>query len=211
MLAHLAAERAWYDAAIAHLDSLIADLRTEMVSPARHRPVARWNRRRFSYYTGPRREGTTRRLSRIVTIRDARFADDVSADPYDAAVLLDLDVSGSPARGYCELGADPGQPRRGRCSPIPSTTTATRSTRCASATSRPATTSPRWSPRSYYGGAWSADSQWFFYTVHDAAYRPFQIWRHRLGTPVADDVLVLEEPDERFELTCAASRWATWS
>ena len=27
-------------------------------------------------------------------------------------------------------------------------------------------------PRSYYGGAWSADSRWFFYTVHDEAYRP---------------------------------------
>ena len=43
-------------------------------------------------------------------------------------------------------------------------------------------------------------SDHFFYTVHDDAYRPFQVWRHALGTPVADDVLVLEEPDERFEL-----------
>jgi hypothetical protein len=25
-------------------------------------------------------------------------------------------------------------------------------------------------PRSYYGGAWSADSRWFFYTVHDETY-----------------------------------------
>jgi len=64
--------------------------------------------------------------------------------------------------------------------------------------------------RSYYGGAWSADSQWFFYSVHDAAYRAFQIWRHRLGSPVADDVLVLEEPDERFELLPRASRSGDW-
>ena len=61
-------------------------------------------------------------------------------------------------------------------------------------------------PRTYYGGAWSADSQWFFYTVHDQAYRPFQVWRHRIGTPVADDVLVLEEPDERFDLNVRATR-----
>ena len=33
-------------------------------------------------------------------------------------------------------------------------------------------------PRTYYGGAWSADSDLFFYTVHDEAYRPFQVWRH---------------------------------
>ncbi|MEJ7706865.1 MAG: hypothetical protein WKF82_05975 [Nocardioidaceae bacterium] len=51
-------------------------------------------------------------------------------------------------------------------------------------------------PRTYYSGAWSADSTTFFYTVHDAAYRPCQVWRHRLGTPTDEDVLVLEEADE---------------
>jgi oligopeptidase B len=61
-------------------------------------------------------------------------------------------------------------------------------------------------PRTYYGGAWSTDASTFFYTVHDDAYRPYQVWRHVLGTPVAHDVLVLEEDDERFELTVEASR-----
>ncbi|CUR60219.1 putative Protease 2 [metagenome] len=61
-------------------------------------------------------------------------------------------------------------------------------------------------PRSYYGGAWSADSAYFFYSVHDGMYRPHQIWRHRLGTPVTDDVLVLAEPDERFDLGLRLSR-----
>ena len=37
-------------------------------------------------------------------------------------------------------------------------------------------------PRSTYGGAWSAASDHFFYTVHDEAWRPFQVWRHELGT-----------------------------
>ena len=46
----------------------------------------------------------------------------------------------------------------------------------------------------------------FLYTVHDDAYRPCEVWRHALGTPVAEDVLVLSEPDERFELTLRASR-----
>ena len=61
-------------------------------------------------------------------------------------------------------------------------------------------------PRSYYSGAWSADSAWFFYTVHDDAYRPFQVWRHRVGTDVAGDVLVLEEPDVRFEVQVRSTR-----
>ena len=65
-------------------------------------------------------------------------------------------------------------------------------------------------PRTYYGGAWSADSRWFFYTVHDAAYRPFQVWRHRVGSEVTDDVLVAEEPDERFELLVRGTRSGDW-
>lgn len=65
-------------------------------------------------------------------------------------------------------------------------------------------------PRTYYGGAWSADSATFLYVVHDDAYRPFQVWRHRLGTPVEQDVLVLEDLDERLEATVHASRSGDW-
>ena len=61
-------------------------------------------------------------------------------------------------------------------------------------------------PRSYYGGAWSADASHFFYTVHDDLYRPHQVWRHRIGSPVASDELVVEEPDERFSLMVRATR-----
>jgi oligopeptidase B len=52
----------------------------------------------------------------------------------------------------------------------------------------------------YYGAAWSADSKTFFYTKPDASMRPYQVWRHRLGAPSDQDVLVLQEDDERFEL-----------
>lgn len=55
-------------------------------------------------------------------------------------------------------------------------------------------------PRSYYTGAWSADSRTFFYTVHDEKYRPHQVWRHTVGTPASDDVLVRQEDDERYDL-----------
>jgi oligopeptidase B len=53
----------------------------------------------------------------------------------------------------------------------------------------------------YYGSAWSADSRTFFYMRTDKTLRPHQVWRHTLGVPVADDVLVLQEDDERFELS----------
>ncbi|TDC18720.1 S9 family peptidase [Kribbella albertanoniae] len=51
-------------------------------------------------------------------------------------------------------------------------------------------------PEVHYGSAWSADGSTIFYTKVDDAWRPHQIWRHTLGA--TDDVLVLEEPDERF-------------
>ncbi|GAA1631318.1 S9 family peptidase [Catellatospora bangladeshensis] len=65
-------------------------------------------------------------------------------------------------------------------------------------------------PRTYYTGAWSADSRSFFYTVHDELFRPHQVWRHVIGTPAEADVLVLQEDDARFELTVRASRDGRW-
>jgi oligopeptidase B len=53
----------------------------------------------------------------------------------------------------------------------------------------------------YYGAAWASDNRTFFYVKADAAMRPYQVWRHRLGTPSAEDALVLQEEDERFELS----------
>ena len=40
--------------------------------------------------------------------------------------------------------------------------------------------------------------------------RPYQIWRHRLGTAPGDDVLVHSEDDERFYLHVSATRSAHW-
>ena len=55
-------------------------------------------------------------------------------------------------------------------------------------------------PDTYYGVAWSTDNATVFYTKVDDAMRPFQLWRHAVGTPAADDVLVYQEDDERFFL-----------
>jgi oligopeptidase B len=50
-----------------------------------------------------------------------------------------------------------------------------------------------------YGVAWGDDTT-LFYTRPDEANRPYQLWRHRVGDPAVPDVLVFEEPDERFHL-----------
>ncbi|HEX3565967.1 MAG TPA: S9 family peptidase, partial [Acidimicrobiales bacterium] len=61
-------------------------------------------------------------------------------------------------------------------------------------------------PDVYYSSAWSADGQILFYTRPDAALRPWQIWRHHLGRPATEDVLVLQEDDERFFLGVGGTR-----
>src|SRR5260221_9135989 len=57
-----------------------------------------------------------------------------------------------------------------------------------------------------YSFAWAADSRSFFYDVLDAAKRPYKAMRHVLGSNVHSDSIILEEPDERFELSIAMSR-----
>src|SRR6266566_5077351 len=52
----------------------------------------------------------------------------------------------------------------------------------------------------YYGSAWAADSRTFFYSRPDRAMRPYQVWRHVLGTSAVHDVLVMQEDDEHFEI-----------
>lgn len=54
--------------------------------------------------------------------------------------------------------------------------------------------------------AWASDHQTLFYTVKDHAKRPYRVYRHCLGTPIADDALVYEERDERFRVSVHQSR-----
>ena len=54
--------------------------------------------------------------------------------------------------------------------------------------------------------AWSADGETLFYVTEDPTKRPYRLWRHRLGAPVSDDVLLYEETDELFRLHVWRSR-----
>ncbi len=61
-------------------------------------------------------------------------------------------------------------------------------------------------PRAGYGLVWFEDASAFLYTVPDDAWRPHQVWRHRLGTPHDADELLYEESDERYWLGIGATR-----
>ena len=57
-----------------------------------------------------------------------------------------------------------------------------------------------------YGATWDLAGEHLFYTVVDEAWRPHQVWRHRLGTDRSEDVLVHDEPDERFWVSVGRTR-----
>jgi oligopeptidase B len=61
-------------------------------------------------------------------------------------------------------------------------------------------------PGTFYGCAWSLDGSALFYVTVDDAWRPYRVWRHMVGSPAADDVIVFEEPDERFWVGVSLTR-----
>ena len=66
------------------------------------------------------------------------------------------------------------------------------------------------------GCAWSvgagtdSDALWVLYVKPDEAMRPFQVWRHCMGTDQAADALVFEDLDERFFVSVDLTRSDQW-
>jgi oligopeptidase B len=61
-------------------------------------------------------------------------------------------------------------------------------------------------PNTMGDATWDRRGTTLFYTTPDDAWRPDKLWRHTLGTPVADDVLVFHETDERFWTAAGRTR-----
>ena len=61
-----------------------------------------------------------------------------------------------------------------------------------------------------YGIVWSRDDRYVFYTRADDAWRAWQVWRHEVGGDPEADVLVFEEPDERFWVSIDESSDERW-
>jgi oligopeptidase B len=193
---HLAAERAYYEAATAHLHPLVESLVSCMASrvPDVDRSPA-YRRSRFSYYTRTPTESGYQQLWRG---RDLAETDDQLL--LDPATLLG-------ESSYVEVGLSLVSPdERVLAYSVDTTGDEVYSLRFAELEDGGESRFGEVIERSYYGGAWSADSSTFFYTVHDELYRPHQVWRHRLGTAAADDVLVFADDDQQYELDVHATR-----
>ncbi len=55
-------------------------------------------------------------------------------------------------------------------------------------------------PNTLHGVSWSNPGTHLFYSTVNDAWRADKIWRHEMGTDAADDVLIREEHDDRFNL-----------
>jgi len=201
VLDHLVSERAFYDASCLHLDSLRSALKAEMLSrlPSADES-ARWSRRRYTYWTRHPVNSDYAELWRLNHDSEGGSTTDSESSS------LFFDISQQDVRtGYLDVGLTLVSPDEDLLA-YSVDTDGDEVFELRFRDLRTGADLPETVARSYYGGAWSADSQWFFYTVHDEAYRPWQVRRHRLGTDPADDVVVLEEHDARFELNLRAAR-----
>jgi oligopeptidase B len=61
-------------------------------------------------------------------------------------------------------------------------------------------------PQSGGGIVWAHDSRTIFYTRLDENHRPLAVYRHTLGTPVADDALVYQEQNSGFYVHLGATQ-----
>jgi oligopeptidase B len=53
---------------------------------------------------------------------------------------------------------------------------------------------------SYGSLIWAADNRTVFYARMDDMHKPFELWRHTLGTPSSNDVMLFRETDETFSI-----------
>ena len=204
--AHLSAERSYYDSSTEHLRPLVASLTSDMAAriPKTDSSVS-FPRLRFSYYSLTPEGSEYEQLWRG---SDPRVPGEGGPGSGDTLLLDPAALRGDSA--YVEIGVNLLSPdERWLAYSVDTTGDEVYTLRFRDL--EPADGGAPVDvkdeiPRSYYEGAWSADSCTFFYTVHDQAYRPFQVWRHTVGTPVADDVLVMQEDDEQYDLEVRTTR-----
>ncbi|HEX4471320.1 MAG TPA: prolyl oligopeptidase family serine peptidase [Nocardioides sp.] len=201
VLDHLVAERAFYDASTVHLGPLRSTLKAEMLSRlSSDDESARWDRRRFTYWTRHPVNSDYAELRRLNHDSDAGS----TTDSESSSLFFDINAEDR-GTGYLDLGFTVVSPDEDLLAyNVDSAGDEVFELRFRDL--RTGEDLPDVVARSYYGGAWSADSKSFFYTVHDDAYRPHLVYLHRLGTDSKDDLLVLEEPDPRFDLDIRATR-----
>ena len=196
VIAHLEAENAYTDAELAHTKELQTELFEEIRSRIQETDLSVPTRKGPWWWYGKTEEGKQYGISARKPVTD-----EGEVEPRESAVeqiLLDQNVEAADSE-YFAVGAFDTSPDHN----ILAWSADRAGAEVYEMRFRDLRTGldlPDVIEGTYYGTAWGADSRTFFYTRPDAAMRPHQVWRHVLGTPSTDDVLVKQEDDERFFL-----------
>ena len=205
MREYLAAERRYYDAQSAPLEPLADELYREAAGrmPADADDSVGWTLRGYHYWYRMPADAENRQLLRT-RLRPAEPAEPGPRSQAGEQLLLDENQLGAQT-GYVEIGVAEVSPDD-RVLAWSADTSGAEIYRLAFTEIDTGRTLPDVIERTYPGGAWSADNAYFFYLVPDQLNRPYQVWRHALGTAAEADELVYEEGDARFDLTVRLSR-----
>jgi oligopeptidase B len=190
---YLTAERAHYDAHTTRLKQFADKLAAEAASriPKGDEYSVAWQLDGFTYRTRIPHGEENEQLLR-------------SSPGHEEQVLLDENRLAEPT-GFIELGAREPSPD-GMLLAWSADTTGAEFYELRIRDIRSGEDLPEVIPGTYTGVAWSADSKHLFYLVPDDSHRPYQVWRHELGSAADADVLVYEEGDQQFDLTLDGSR-----
>jgi oligopeptidase B len=206
VLAHLEAENAHVAEALAHTEGLQADLFAEMKARIKETDLSVPYRKRGRWFYSRTVEGQQYPiLCRTDLEPPADLAEDAPMPGEE--VLLDLnDLAGD--SDYFALGAYDLAPSQDLLLYSTDHDGSERYT-MRLRDLRTGSDLPEVLADTTYGTAWAGDRT-VFYVRPDASMRPFQVWRHEVGTDPAADVLVFEEPDERYFVSVGLSLTEAW-
>ncbi len=199
-LAYLEAENAFTEARTAHLAGLREQIFEEVRSRTKETDLSVPYRRGSWWYYGRTHEDTQYGVS---CRRPASGPDDwtppslaADADVPDEQVLLDANELAE-GHDFFSLGAMSVSPD-GHLLAFSTDTVGDERYLLRFKDLRTGETLPDEVPGTLGAATWDLRGTTVFYATVDDAWRPHKLWRHTLGTPVADDVLVHHETDERF-------------
>lgn len=193
LLAHLEAEREHYEAATAPLSNLRSVLYDEMIARIPTEETSGWWQTRGALYS--------LRLGRNQDEADLLQADLLQADPPAVALAPDALMAELEYADVELMCPGPG----GRLLAYAVDSTGDERYELRFRDIEAGGDLPDQIPGVGTGGAWSEDGASFFYTRRDPAFRPSQVWRHLIGTVSAEDVLILDESDDRFHVRIHAA------
>ncbi|SBT53849.1 S9 family peptidase [Micromonospora narathiwatensis] len=198
-IAHLTAENAYAETRTAHLEGLRAELFEETRRRTQETDLSVPTRKDGYWYYTRTVEGQQYGVQCRRAVRDGETAPPISADgaPLDGEeVLLDGNLLAE-GHDFFALGAFDVSPD-GRWLAYSTDFTGDERFTLRVKDLNTGEVLPDEISDTFYGTAWSTDASALFYVTVDDAWRPNRVWRHAVGTPSSEDVVVHQEDDERF-------------